>query len=189
MDHPSIFVSNDEQAFVELIKELLTDAGYRNVVWHVGASAFHRIRDEQPSLVLLDINLANPGRGWSTLDALRLHPKTRHIPVILCSTDMRLLEEKAQLLREMNCQTIEKPFDIETLLEKVATAIGPPPILACPLSRAALRAGPCGRRFAALPDRVRENTDTPAESSRYPIRHAGATLKTLPTFTDRRRSQ
>jgi DNA-binding response OmpR family regulator len=127
MDHPSIFVANDDPAFVELIAELLADAGYRNVVWHVGASAFHRIRDEQPTLVLLDINLVNPGRGWSTLDALRLHPKTRHISVILCSTDMRLIAEKANLLREMNCQTIEKPFDIETLLDRVAAAIWPPP--------------------------------------------------------------
>jgi CheY-like chemotaxis protein len=127
MNHPSIFVANDDPAFVELIKELLTDAGYPNVVWHVGASAFHRIRDEQPLLVLLDINLINPGRGWTTLDALRLHPKTRHIPVILCATDMRLLEEKAQLLRELNCQTLEKPFDIEMLLEKVTDAVGPPP--------------------------------------------------------------
>jgi len=127
MDHPSVFVANDDPAFVELVAELLTDAGYRNVVWHVGASAFHRIRDEQPTLVLLDINLVNPARGWSTLDALRLHPKTRHIPVILCSTDMRLLQEKAGLLRELHCQTLEKPFDIETLLEEVAAAIGPPP--------------------------------------------------------------
>jgi CheY-like chemotaxis protein len=69
----------------------------------------------------------NPGRGWNILDALRLDPKMRHIPVILCATDMRLLEEKAELLRELHCQTLEKPFDIEMLLDKVAAAIGPPP--------------------------------------------------------------
>jgi CheY-like chemotaxis protein len=122
-----IFVANDDQAYVDLIAELLTDAGYPKVVWHVGQGAFHRIRDEQPALVLLDINLVNPGRGWSTLDALRLHPKTRHIPVILCATDMHLLDAKADLLRELNCQTLEKPFELETLLDKVAAAIGLPP--------------------------------------------------------------
>jgi CheY-like chemotaxis protein len=99
MTPPSIFVTDDEPARVEYVKELLTDAGYARVVGHVGASAFHRIRDQQPDLVLLDINLSNPARGWSTLDALRFHPKTRHISVILCSTDMRLLGEKADLLR------------------------------------------------------------------------------------------
>jgi hypothetical protein len=41
---------------------------------------------------------------------------------------MRLLNEKADLLNELDCQTLEKPFDIEALLEKVAAAIGPPPV-------------------------------------------------------------
>jgi hypothetical protein len=40
---------------------------------------------------------------------------------------MRLLNAKAELLRELNCQTLEKPFELEILLDKVAAAIGPPP--------------------------------------------------------------
>ena len=127
MPSPFIFVTDDDQTYVELIKELLTDAGYARVVWHVGNNAFQRIRDEQPDLVLLDINLLNPGRGWTTLDAVRLHPKTRTIPVIICSTDMHLIDEKTALLRDLNCQTLEKPFAIETMLDRVAAAIGPPP--------------------------------------------------------------
>jgi DNA-binding response OmpR family regulator len=127
MPSPFIFVTDDDQTYVELIKELLTEAGYARVVWHVGNNAFQRIRDEQPDLVLLDINLLNPGRGWTTLDAMRLHPKTRTIPVIICSTDMHLIDEKTALLRDLNCQTLEKPFDIETMLDRVAAAIGPPP--------------------------------------------------------------
>ena len=127
MPSPFIFVTDDDQTYVELIKDLLTDAGYARVVWHVGNNAFQCIRDEQPDLVLLDIHLLNPGRGWRTLDAMRLHPSTRTIPVIICSTDMHLIDEKTALLRDLNCQTLEKPFDLETLLDKVATAIGPPP--------------------------------------------------------------
>jgi CheY-like chemotaxis protein len=132
MTSPSIFVTDDEPAYVAHIKELLTSVGYTRVVCHVGASAFHRIRDEQPDLVLLAINLSNPARGWSTLDALRFHPQTRHIAVILCSTDMRLLEEKAAVLREMHYQTLEKPCDRETLRDLVAAAIGQPSGLAQP---------------------------------------------------------
>ena len=40
---------------------------------------------------------------------------------------MRLIEQKADLLRELHCQTLEKPFVLEVLLEKIAAAIGPPP--------------------------------------------------------------
>jgi DNA-binding response OmpR family regulator len=130
MTPASIFVTDDEPAYVMHVKEPLTDAGYTRVVCHVGASVFHHIRDEQPDLVLLASNLSNPARGWSTLDALRFHPQTRHIAVILCSTDRRLLEEKADVLREMQYQTLEKPYASETLRDLVAAAIGPPPGLA-----------------------------------------------------------
>jgi CheY-like chemotaxis protein len=99
------FFSNDETTYVELIAEILADAGYSKVVWHVGGGAFHRIRDEQPDLVLLDINISNPARGWSTLDSTKLHPKTHHIQVIVCSTDMRMINEKAELLRELNVRS------------------------------------------------------------------------------------
>lgn len=84
MPSPFIFVTDDDQTYVELIKELLTEAGYARVVWHVGNNAFQRIRDEQPDLVLLDINLLNPGRGWTTLDAMRLHPRLRLGSLLLC---------------------------------------------------------------------------------------------------------
>jgi len=123
----TIFVCDDDPTYVEMIAEVLTDAGYPRVIWHVGAAAFQRIRDAQPTLILLDINLGNPARGWSTLDALCLHPKTRHIPVIICSTDMRMVREKEAMLRELNCQILEKPFEFETLMDRVVAAIGPPP--------------------------------------------------------------
>jgi DNA-binding response OmpR family regulator len=128
MTNQSVFITDDDQTFVEMIQDILKDVGYRHVTWHVGAGAFHRIREIQPGLVLLDINLGNPTRGWSTLDALALHPNTHHIPVIICSTDMHMINEKADMLRELGCQTLEKPFDLETLLDRVALAIGPPTV-------------------------------------------------------------
>ena len=128
MTNQSVFITDDDQTYVEMMQEILKDVGYRHVTWHVGAGAFHRILEIQPGLVLLDINLGNPTRGWSTLDALALHPKTHHIPVIICSTDMHMINEKADMLRELGCQTLEKPFDLETLLDRVALAIGPPTV-------------------------------------------------------------
>lgn len=120
-------MTDDDDAYVQMIRDVLQEAGYANVRTHVGTGGFLIIRDTQPGLVLLDINLMHPSRGWSVLDLISLHPKTRHIPVIVCSTDMRLLNEKAELLRDLGFQTLEKPFDLETLLDKVVTVIGPPP--------------------------------------------------------------
>jgi CheY-like chemotaxis protein len=121
-----IFVTNDDETYVKMIHDVLADAGYQNVVWHVGKGVYHRIRAEQPDLILLDISMANPAHGWTNLDMLKFAPKTRHIPIILCSTDPRLPEQKAEMLAELQVSFLEKPFDLETLLDRITSIIGPP---------------------------------------------------------------
>jgi CheY-like chemotaxis protein len=121
-----IFVSNHDETYIEMIRDILADAGYSDVMWHVGKGVYHRIRDEQPDLVLLDINMADPARGWMYLDMLKLGPRTRHIPIILCSTDPHLPEQKAEMLANLHVDFLEKPFDLEILLEKVAAVVGSP---------------------------------------------------------------
>jgi hypothetical protein len=37
-----------------------------------------------------------------------------------------MLKAKADWLRGMRCETLEKPFDLATLLEKVVSILGPP---------------------------------------------------------------
>jgi hypothetical protein len=61
-------------------------------------------------------------RDWSTLHSLRHHLSTHHIPIILCSATLSLIESMADVLRRSNCKTLEKPFTRRALLEKVAAA-------------------------------------------------------------------
>jgi CheY-like chemotaxis protein len=126
MTKPSIVVANDDPVYLNLIKDLLTDEGYPDVQCIHGPAAFDLIKQERPDLVLLDINIANAAQGWRTLDLLRLHPNTTNIPLILCSTDGRMLKEKADWLQQMRCEPLEKPFDLDTLLKKVVSVLGPP---------------------------------------------------------------
>ena len=77
------------------------------------------MRQEQPGLVLLEVNSVSIGEGWRILDQLRAHPSTAHIPLIVCSTEPHLLRAKAVWLADMRCDTLEKPFDLDTLLGKV----------------------------------------------------------------------
>jgi CheY-like chemotaxis protein len=126
MANQSIFVTDDDETYIEMVRNVLVDVGYRNVTWHVGKEAFNRICDQQPDLVLLDINMTNPGKGWSTLDILKLHPRTAHIPIILSSTEPHLPEHKMEMLAELQVSFLEKPFHLETLLDKVAAVMGLP---------------------------------------------------------------
>jgi|SRR5688500_15165053 len=121
MLHHSIFVTDDDQSYVDLITALLIQAGYPNTVGHVGDDAFLRICDAHPDLVLLGVNSPNTLRDWTTLNALRYHLSTHHIPIILCSATLPL-KAMADVLRRSNCHALEKPFTRRALLEKVMAA-------------------------------------------------------------------
>jgi CheY-like chemotaxis protein len=122
----TIVIADDDPTYLEMIKDLLTGEGYRSVQCVVGTGTLDAIRELEPALILLDVNLEQTGVGWRLLDTLRLHPATARIPIIICSTDPWLLREKGGLLRALHCDTLEKPFDLEMLLAKISAAVGPP---------------------------------------------------------------
>lgn len=120
---PLIAVVNNDTVFLQLMQELLAQEGYRTVICKEGDKAYQLVKDQQPALVLLDIRLEQPETGWTVLELLRLDPATRQIPVIVCSADSPFLRAKEEMLRQLGCDTLEKPFDLDTLLKKVATAL------------------------------------------------------------------
>jgi DNA-binding response OmpR family regulator len=126
MAEQTIVIANDDPTYLEMIKELLTTEGYRSVHCIVGSGTLEAIRQLEPALVLLDINLEQSGAGWHLLDMLRGHPATARIPIIICSSDPWLIREKDALLRTLHCDTLEKPFDLELLLAKISAAVGLP---------------------------------------------------------------
>ena len=121
-----VTVINDDTAFLELMHDVLVDAGYEVSLHREGAQAHPRVREEQPDLVILDIRMEHPDSGWMVLELLRLDPGTSHVPVIVCSADTLALQAKEDLLRGQGCDILEKPFDLDTLLSMVDEKIGPP---------------------------------------------------------------
>lgn len=124
---PLIAVVNDDTTFLHLMDELLGEENYDTILWVEGRTAYEMIRDRQPQLVILDIRAGAPERGWQTLEVIRLDPRTRAIPVIICSADSESLRANTDRLLRLNCTPLEKPFDIDELLERVRGAVGPPP--------------------------------------------------------------
>jgi two-component system phosphate regulon response regulator PhoB len=121
-----IAVVNDDTVFLNLMDDLLSDEGYQTTIMKVSGDAFERIKQLQPDLVIIDIWMQRADNGWEVLNLIRLDPTTANIPVIVSSTDVRDLEAKEQLLRSLNCDVLPKPFNLQTLLDKVNEAIGPP---------------------------------------------------------------
>ena len=82
-----------------------------------GVSGLHRIREERPDVVLLD--LALPGkRGDAVLAELRADPNTARIPVIMLSADATV-QSREWLLSLGASEYVAKPFNVEDLLRKV----------------------------------------------------------------------
>jgi DNA-binding response OmpR family regulator len=124
MANQKIVVTDDDAEYLELMRELLTEEGYGPVVCVLNDRAYSTIRCQQPALALLDIHLEQQF-GWQLLDKLRLDPTTAHIPVVICSTDPRLFNERAEDFRRLRCDFLAKPFNLESLVEKVLVYPGP----------------------------------------------------------------
>ena len=122
---PHITVINDDTAFLRLMQDLLAEEGYEVTLHIEGANAHAKVRESMPDLVVLDIRMEHQESGWLVLDLMKLDPKTSNIPVIITSADHTALHDKEAMLRRQGYQILEKPFDLDTLLEMIDDKIGP----------------------------------------------------------------
>jgi rsbT co-antagonist protein RsbR len=119
-----IVVINDDTDFLTLMTELLTEVeGYDVQVCREGDHAYQFVKQHLPDLVILDIRIEGQDVGWAILECLTLDPVTHKIPLIVCSAAIRELQAHAELLDQYGIEVLTKPFDLDTLLEKVATAL------------------------------------------------------------------
>ena len=116
-----IAVINDDTAFLDLMRDLLeTEGGYETVICREWEDAHRFVKEQRPSLLILDIRIGGEERGWAILNMLTLDPDTRPIPVIVCSAAIQSLHEHQDLLSKYGICALPKPFDVEALLETVA---------------------------------------------------------------------
>jgi len=121
-----IAVIDDEQVFLDLLQELLSDEGYEPHVFPDGAAAYSRVRDLAPAAIILDMRMESPTAGWQLLERAWQDPALLSTPMILCSGDLPLPRERAADLREHACAHLAKPFDLADLLALLERMTGGP---------------------------------------------------------------
>ncbi|RMH09145.1 MAG: response regulator [Nitrospirae bacterium] len=113
----TILVADDEEDLRMILQMTLEDPRYRILEAADGTTALILAQTECPDLVILDWMM--PGMsGLEVVKALRRHPKTQQIPVILLTArdhDQERAEGKAAGV----CAYLVKPFSPLELLEKV----------------------------------------------------------------------
>jgi len=112
-----VMVVNDHPEFLALLSEFLDEEGYEVSVLPKHQGAFEQIKASSPDVVICDLIFDNIPAGWALLDMLYLDPATRNIPVILCSAATRQVQEAVPSLAGKGILWLEKPFELEKLLE------------------------------------------------------------------------
>ncbi len=77
-----------------------------------------------PDQIVLDYMWASDAAGWSPLQMLKMEPRTRKIPVMLCTGAVREIDALRPHLEEMGVRVVIKPFEIAELLEQINSALG-----------------------------------------------------------------
>jgi len=117
-----VLVLEDHASVGGLIAALLRQEGYRAVRAWDPQEALRLARGRAPDLVLLDFNLPYPD-GLAVVKQVRNHEATRRAPiVVVAGGELTLSAEESALVDGV----VQKPFDIDIMLNAVRKALGDP---------------------------------------------------------------
>lgn len=118
-----ILVVDDEPKLVELLKARLEANQYKVITAFSGTEALAKIRQEEPSLIILDVVM--PGMdGGELAKNLMADDKTSSIPIIFLTSLVQPAEEYKVNAENRHYQTLAKPFNSGKLLETIQDFIG-----------------------------------------------------------------
>ena len=109
----------DDAPDIRLLADLVLQmAGFTVSAAASGREALGALaRDELPDVILLDVQMPDVD-GWETLSRVRSDPRTRHLPVVLCT--VKGLPEDALKGWSLGCDGyLGKPFDIGGLVAEL----------------------------------------------------------------------
>lgn len=115
---PLILVVDDEQSIRTLVRQVLTEAGYRIAEAVDGVDGLTKARTLQPDLIVLDLMMPQLS-GFDVLSALRSDPATSGLPVIILS----VLDDRRKGLRLGADAYLTKPLNVDDLLVAIRSLL------------------------------------------------------------------
>ncbi|MGB3639988.1 MAG: response regulator [Rivularia sp. (in: cyanobacteria)] len=114
----TILVIDDSPTNLEILHDVLGNAGYEVLVEMDGASGIEQVESNPPDLILLDVMMPKID-GFETCRRLQANPSTKHIPIIFI-TALTDSEEKVKGLTLGAVDYITKPFEQEEVLARIS---------------------------------------------------------------------
>jgi CheY-like chemotaxis protein len=119
-----VLVVDDDEGVRESLRWILEDEGYTVYEAPNGSPALERLRDHPSGMVvLLDLNM--PGvDGMDVMRAVEEQEQlaARHAYIVMTASGRTLPLAFAKQLTRLRTPVLTKPFDLENLLDTVATA-------------------------------------------------------------------
>jgi DNA-binding response OmpR family regulator len=124
MQHQRIMVFNDTAEILTLFHDILTGEGHAVSTNTYGTLELPLVQQFRPDLLIVDFPpVVREEQGWQLLQKLKMCPDTQHIPILVCTTNLRALENSQGWLASKNILAIPKPFTIDELLTAVNTQL------------------------------------------------------------------
>jgi DNA-binding response OmpR family regulator len=119
-----IFAINGSPDFLNIIRDLFQDEGYNVTTTNFVPNSFEQIAALNTDALIVDI-VVGQRAGWELLEQANAAATTTGIPVLIVSTDPRLLEraqEQAERYGKNRC--LIKPFGLDDILAQIREMIG-----------------------------------------------------------------
>ncbi len=118
----TILIVDDDYELLDLMKSVLTKAGYNCLVAGDPQASIEMAKKEKPNLILMDVML--PGMdGAEIVKVLKEEPTTQNIPIIFLSGLLSPPEKPGKegkiLVDGRNYRALAKPFEINDLLIEI----------------------------------------------------------------------
>jgi len=108
---------------LQLLEQVLVDAGHEVSTESDSAAILERLRQESPDLMVLDLFIGDLN-GFDLIAEVRADPQLGSMPLLLCTGATRDVDARHDWLLEMKVPVLEKPFDLDDLVQQVATLVG-----------------------------------------------------------------
>ena len=123
-DRKHVFAINGSPEFLNVVRDLFQDEGYNVTTTNFVPSSFEQIETAHPDALIVDI-VVGQAAGWELLEQINESAATGGIPVLVVSTDPRLLTRaQDQVARYGTHRYLEKPFDVDAMLTTIEEMIG-----------------------------------------------------------------
>jgi len=114
-----IMVIHNSDNILALYRKILEAEGYEVSAQLLLNSELRDVGKIKPDLIILDYYVGREGVGWEFLQLLKMEDMTSKVPVLLCTTAIKLVQEIGAYLATKQVTFLRKPFESRDLVNTV----------------------------------------------------------------------